>query len=65
VTTLAPIYSAYRKYVEGEDCYDLRSEEDKKKYGKKLVIKRKFPVLLNNYPTFSTSKGFVLHISCL
>lgn len=40
-------YSAYKKYVEDPECYDRRSEKSKIKNGKKLKIKRDFPVSSN------------------
>jgi hypothetical protein len=42
--------SAYGKYVEEGDNYDWRSEKKKKKYGVKMFMRRKFPVLLLTPP---------------
>jgi hypothetical protein len=70
-------YSAYKKYVEDPECYDRRSEKSKIKNGKKLKIKRDFPVssntnnvlllqplLLHYYYFYNTILYSLLVVSC-
>jgi hypothetical protein len=49
--TLVIFYSTYKNYIENPNSYDRRSEKKKIKNGKKLKLRRQFPVSTNTTTT--------------
>jgi hypothetical protein len=48
LTLVVFLYSAYKKYVQDEECYDQRSKKKRIKNGTKLKLRHEFPVSISN-----------------